>query len=73
MGTSYTGIGSAPVGTLTCDGCGATWTDGVAETAGQGGLLQRAYEKARWELHRPNPHQGDTLCPACYAVKSLEC
>ena len=67
MGVTYTGIGADPVGTITCDRCGATWHDGIAETkAGSAGLiLRRAHERDGWKLYRPNEHRADTLCPDC--------
>lgn len=67
MATSYTGMGVRPVGTVICDRCGATWSDGLAETEtwGQGNLLVRAREKAGWKMYRPNEHRADNLCPNC--------
>lgn len=57
------------VGTLTCDRCGAQWSDGIAEHEHQGrGLLhRRAHETAGWHLHRPNEYQAIDLCPNCPA------
>lgn len=65
MATDYTGLGVRPIGTLTCDRCGTTWSDGVAETDGQGLIHRRAHEKAGWRLYRPNEYRADDLCPDC--------
>ncbi|GAA4209116.1 hypothetical protein GCM10022252_75150 [Streptosporangium oxazolinicum] len=65
MATSFVGLGERPIGTITCDGCGATWSDGVAETDGEGLIHRRAYEKAGWRLRRPNAYQAVEVCPGC--------
>jgi len=54
-----------PVGTITCDECGATWSDGVAETDGQGLIHRRAHEKAGWRIYRASLGRADDLCPDC--------
>nr|ABD48739.1 pSQ10.16c [Nocardiopsis sp. 90127] len=69
MAVEYTGMGVRPVGTLTCERCGAKYHDGIAETeAGAAGLIhRRAHERAGWRLYRPvaNPDRADELCPDC--------
>ena len=59
----------AGVGTMACDRCPATWTDGIAEHEhnGQGLIHRRAHETAGWKSHRPNEYRQEDLCPDCDA------
>jgi hypothetical protein len=67
MTVTWEGVGVRPVGTMTCDYCGATFHDGKAETetsAEEGGIWRRA-AAAGWRMHRPNAYRQTDVCPDC--------
>jgi hypothetical protein len=51
------------IGTLACDECGATYTDGEPETPGSS-VRMRAGRQG-WTLYRPHDHRADDWCPDC--------
>lgn len=64
MAVSYEGSGASAVGTMTCDrGCGATWSDGKAETGWP--LIHARASEAGWGFVRPNAYQQWDVCPDC--------
>jgi hypothetical protein len=68
MAVTYTGLGTRPVGTMTCDreGCDASFHDGIAETEDNGrGLIHRRAAAARWQFCRPTPDLQTDICPNC--------
>ncbi len=65
MTVTWTGLGERPIGTIKCDRCGTTWSDGKAETDGEGLIHRRAHEKAGWKSYRPNEYRQEDRCPDC--------
>lgn len=71
MPTSYEQHDGRAYGTVTCDDCGVTFTDGQPETAGSS-ILMRAGDLG-WGLYRPNEYRANIACPACLPAARLRC
>jgi hypothetical protein len=71
MTVTYTGLGKRPIGTIKCDQCGTTWSDGIAETDWEGQIRVRAYQKAGWDSYQPNGYQQEDRCPDCKVTSAI--
>ncbi|MEU1289538.1 hypothetical protein [Kitasatospora sp. NPDC005856] len=64
MAVTFTGPGTRPIGTLTCDrGCGTVFHDGRAETDGP--LIHQRAALAGWFFPRSAPGVQIDVCPGC--------
>ncbi|MFE3560610.1 hypothetical protein ACFXKW_38045 [Streptomyces sp. NPDC059193] len=65
MTVTYTGLGTRPIGTMTCDqdDCDAVFHDGQAETEAPKIHIRAA--EAGWQFCRPTPYHQTDVCPGC--------